>query len=1103
MQSQNRKYRMKVMKQTNLKHFALMAIVLGFVIQHFAQDNLALIDLNQFSGKKIPRGMLEKINVHFTGVPLEEAINTLSTLSDVIINYNQDLLPKEEMITLQVDDTYALEALLIILKNTDTIVHFTSNGQLALESNASQSMTGGSSSNITVSGRVIDKTTAEPLPGANVLIMGTNFGSSSDIEGVFYIHNVPPGVYTVKVKYIGYKEEEMDILIRQGDDVFQEFEMEYAAVEGEVVVVTAQAKGQMEAINQQIASQTVTNIVSSTKIQELPEANAAEAVGRLPGVSLERSGGEGTKVMIRGMGSKYTKIQIDGVDMTATGETDRSADLSMISPYMLEGIELTKSVMANQEATATGGIVNFKIKKAPEEPSFNVIAQGGSNNLRDSYSDYKVAMGGSNRFFENKLGLYAQIDYEHKDAGSQQLGGVWFSQENEETPVRTNSVQLMDIFRNVERLGGSLVLDFDLPSTEIKMSNFYSHINREETRHINNYGYTQQGFSINYNDIPERWLTVMTNSLQIDSRWKNWVINSIISHSYSENVLPARISSTNRNSPMNPFSSKRGAGFNVNLDPETIPDSLVIPINDVADFMHLGDLDHEESKTNERDIAGELNLSYNFQISDQIQVKLNWGGKYKYKTKSFDQMTLEMSGQAYRNLVYENFKNELSTRTKEDWLADDQKILLYDFLDPDYKGEHFLDGKYQFSPVFDKQKFRRIHELGMKTYDPNDRTRDYWTLVFEDFIESSYNDYKGNENYHAFYIMPEIDLFSRLTLVPGIRYESNRTEYTGYRGNRLGVLQNYLVTPVDTVTTFRENEFLLPMIQAIYRPVDWLNIRVGYTHTLQRPDYNHIVPGWLIGFKGTLDNLGNFRLKPELAKNLDFQVSLYSNKIGLFTAGVFHKEIRDMIFWTGQTVILDTAYFELPTITYRQRAAYATNNSNKAYNYGFELEWQSNFWYLPGFLSGLVLNINYTRNESKAKYLRTVIKTEIDPITYQATLINEDTTFTNPMINQPDHLLNLTIGYDYKGFSIRGAMRYKSRIFTSNSWYEKLRGYSVDFYRYDLSIKQKLPIEGLEFFMNINNLTNEVEQSVINYKNFTSYLEDYGRNANIGFRYRL
>jgi hypothetical protein len=221
----------------------------------------------------------------------------------------------------------------------------------------------------------------------------------------------------------------------------------------------------------------------------------------------------------------------------------------------------------------------------------------------------------------------------------------------------------------------------------------------------------------------------------------------------------------------------------------------------------------------------------------------------------------------------------------------------------------------------------------------------------------------------------------------------------------------------------------------------------------------------------------------------------------LFSIGAFHKKITDMIFWTGQKAVTDIAFFELPQIMHRQRAAWAVNNPYPAYNYGYEVEWQSNFWHLPGLLKGLVVNVNYTRNESEAKYLRTRIKMVVDPKTYKATLVNQDTTYTNPMISQPDYLLNLTVGYDYRGFSIRTAMRYTSRIFRANDWYEELRGYSTDFNRYDLSIKQKLPVKGMELFMNVNNLTSEIEKNVINHMDFASYIEDYGRSANVGVRY--
>ncbi len=954
-----------------------------------------------------------------------------------------------------------------------------------------------------ITGRVTDIETGNALPGANIFLKGTSIGTASNIDGNYIISNVPPGRYDVTARYIGYESLTFTINISVDEKVKYDVKMKPQVVEGEAVMVTAQAEGQMQAINQQLSSRTIKNIVSKKQIQELPEANAAEAVGRLPGVSLERSGGEGTKVVIRGMASKYSLIQIDGVNMTATGKGDRSTDLSMISPYMLDGIELTKSVMANQEATATGGIVNFRIKKAPEGLTFNTIAQGGYNSLRNTYQDFKLSAGVSNRFYANLLGIYAQADYEEKDAGSQQLGNVWFAQENETAPVETNHVQLMDIFRNVQRLGGTVVLDFSSPSTVIKSSNFYSRIKREEVRYTNTYDFWEQIFNISYQDTPESWLTVLTNSIQIDHRWRNWEINSILSHSYSENILPKRIGSTNGHSPANPFQPNRKSNYNVNLDPETIPDSLVYSMYDATRFMYLGSLTHDESETRERDLAAELNLAYNFNITNQIKVKLNLGGKYKHKSKEFDQSAFDIDGQEYLDLVYNAFIDELGERTKNSYTVDDQFLYIEDFWDKDYSNSNFLGGRYTFSPVFDKEKFRRIDDVTMATYNPATQVASLYNLVKFDFINSNYFDYHGTEDYSAFYLMPEINIGSGFLIVPGMRYEANRTEYTGYRGNRLGVLRDFTPTKIDTATKVRQNEFWLPMIQTFYKPTNWLTFKAGYTHTLQRPDYNSIMPGWVISNQGQIANLSNFRLKPELSRNWDIQVSAHSNKIGLFSIGAFYKKITDMIFWTGPKAITDIAFFELPTIMNRQRAAYAINNSNPAYNYGYEVEWQSNFWYLPGLLRGLVLNMNYTRNKSEAKYLRTRIKVLVDPKTYKTTLVNEDTTYTSPMILQPDHLLNLTLGYDYKGFSIRWAMRYKSHIFKSSNWYEALRGYSTDFYRYDLSVKQELPVKGLEFFLNVNNLTNERERDVINHMDFASYIEDYGRSANVGLRYQF
>ena len=127
-------------------------------------------------------------------------------------------------------------------------------------------------------------------------------------------------------------------------NVEKDFSLSYTTIEGSEVIVTAQAKGQMDAINKQLNAKSLVNIISSDRIQELPDANAAETVARVPGVSIRREGGEGNKVVIRGLSPKYNNITVNGVKLASTDNDNRSTDLSMISQYMLDGIEVTKEI---------------------------------------------------------------------------------------------------------------------------------------------------------------------------------------------------------------------------------------------------------------------------------------------------------------------------------------------------------------------------------------------------------------------------------------------------------------------------------------------------------------------------------------------------------------------------------------------------------------------------------------------------------------------------------------------------------------------------------------------------------------------------------------
>ncbi len=179
----------------------------------------------------------------------------------------------------------------------------------------------------TLKGTVYDKTSRDALPGAHVVIKGTSNGAATNLSGGYLLHSVPAGNVTVVVSYIGYRSVTEVITIADGQTVTKDFTLLATTVEGEEVLVTAQAQGQLQAINQQLSSDKIVNVVSEAKIQELPDFNAAQAIARLPGVSTLQSSGEANKVVIRGLAPQYNQVAVSGISLASTGSTTDWRDL--------------------------------------------------------------------------------------------------------------------------------------------------------------------------------------------------------------------------------------------------------------------------------------------------------------------------------------------------------------------------------------------------------------------------------------------------------------------------------------------------------------------------------------------------------------------------------------------------------------------------------------------------------------------------------------------------------------------------------------------------------------------------------------------------------
>ncbi|HQU74037.1 MAG TPA: carboxypeptidase-like regulatory domain-containing protein, partial [Calditrichia bacterium] len=411
---------------------------------------------------------------------------------------------------------------------------------------------------VTLKGLVTDKSTGEPLPGANLVVKGSSLGGAADIDGVYFIFNVPAGKRTVEVSYLGYQTLTVELDLSGSGSVQQNFALDASVVEGEVVVVTAQAQGQLAAINQQLASDKIANIVSEQRIQELPDFNAAAALSRLPGVSTVESSGEANKVVIRGLAPQFNAVAVEGVKLASTGSTqigvtsqggtsgsisnDRSVDLSMVTPYMIKTIQVYKSLTPDMDANAVGGSVNMELREAPSGWSTDLLFQSGYTDKSKNYGNFRTVISGSNRFYDDKLGAYVLFNAESydRDADNMQANyGISQHQvgDNGFEPVRVRDVQLNRHLETRKRFGGNLILDYKLPNGSLKAINMFTRLNSDFDDYRSILNYTNKNLDFRYRG-GENTIDLAVNSLNLDYDFNFMQMDMKFASTRSKNSLP-------------------------------------------------------------------------------------------------------------------------------------------------------------------------------------------------------------------------------------------------------------------------------------------------------------------------------------------------------------------------------------------------------------------------------------------------------------------------------------------------------------------------------------------------------------------------------------
>lgn len=236
--------------------------------------------------------------------------------------------------------------------------------------------------------------------------------------------------------------------------------------------------------------------------------------------------------------------------------------------------------------------------------------------------------------------------------------------------------------------------------------------------------------------------------------------------------------------------------------------------------------------------------------------------------------------------------------------------------------------------------------------------------------------------------------------------------------------------------------------------------------------------------------------------------------MGLLTVGGFYKKIKNFIYTRSayllEGTVTDPANFDLAASLAGSGITYPLNSPNDATIKGLEIDVQTQLRQLPGLLKGIVVSANFSLMDSEMGYPQT-IKSRVKNPDYVMgdgskpfLPINSDTIYYDRLLKQPSMLLNLSLGYDYKGFSGRISYSYQDNILTSEQ--RRADGADVEstkaFSKWDIQLKQRIT-DRLNIYASMSNIFNWSDSSKRDVTGYPSSVEIYGSTFYVGVKYDI
>ncbi|WP_299098389.1 TonB-dependent receptor [uncultured Winogradskyella sp.] len=906
------------------------------------------------------------------------------------------------------------------------------------------------------------------VPGATLVVDSTNKGVVSDFNGKYTIVDIPEGVQTITVKYLGYADVTNEVTVVANTTTVLNFTLNSEDTElDEVLISGFGLSGQAKALNTQKNKLNITNIVSTDQIGKFPDANIGDAVKRIPGITMQVDQGEARTIVIRGLAPQLNSVTLNGSRIPSAEGDNREVQMDLIPSDMIQTIEVNKAVTPDMDADALGGSVNLITKTSPQGFRLSATAGSGINFISD-----KRILNGSflvgDRSKNDKFGWVISASVNDNDFGSHNAEAEWtdefeYNAGDEDNLVEVDVNPYANVFEireyKVQRIRRSFSANFDYKLNDNNSIYFKSIYNWRDDREnrlrleheiLDGEDIGAADFTVDANGNLTSFLVEAKRQTKggIDNdRNKNTRLEDQRMQNYSlggDHLLGnvqfdwmasfSKASEERLNERYIEYESEYSVAFNNNEDKP-----LYTPLSGEGNFedFEFGELSEENQYTEEKDYNISVNAQIPLSIINGEDGILKIGAKARLKNKN-------------RNNNFTEYSDESGALE-----------ILGSIPTRDYSDSDFLAGsQYQIGNFVDTEFLGSLNLNDTDLFDGEDLPEEYITANFD-----------VDENVYASYAMLNQNLSDKFSVLAGVRLEHTSIDS---EGNELEFDTDGDISGINVVKESNSYTNILPGLHLKYNVSNNTILRFAWTNTLARPNYVDLVPYREINNEDEEIYLGNSELDPTTSMNFDIMAEHYFKSVGIISGGLFYKDLQDFVY-TFQTE--DENGYEV----------YQPLNGDEASVFGAEFSFQRRLDFLPGFAKNFSVYLNYTYLTSSTDGIRNEDGEERTDLDLPQTAPN---------------MFNASLGYAAKKFSIRLSGNY------SDAYIDEIGGNAFEDRYYDeqffLDLTANVALnKNLSLYLNINNITNQPLRYYQGVASRTMQMEYYEKRLTFGLKYDL